>query len=285
MKTRSARTQRSLALFGAVVILTGLHSSSALATLTDTGFETGFGAWQIFGDVLLDDTSVNQQFGTAATEGDVHLVMSTLPNNVADAGAPLGQAGPLSGNDAFLLAALSTSLGVSQAEINALSISGFNAVQGSGIYQEFTTGSANAQLSFDWNMLTNETTPTATYTDFMFWGITASGGGPLLDAGVLMDTSQNLEFGPVPVVVPASPLNSETGYRTFNTTVATAGSYRLVLGVLDIRDDNYTSGAMFDNFFLIPEPSTGLLILLGLLGLAAAGRRPRRDVPLMHRED
>ena len=50
--------------------------------------------------------------------------------------------------------------------------------------------------------------------------------------------------------------------------------------VIDVRDGNYTSAALLDNFAIVSEPLTGVSIFLGLLGLAAAGTptvsRPKR---------
>ena len=108
--------------------LVGLTIASLIApnalAITDGSFESGFGNWQVFGDVLLDDTSVVQQFGTAATDGDVQLFMSNLPNGVPDAGAPLGGTGPFSGTDALTAAALEVSLGLNAGELDTLSPSG-----------------------------------------------------------------------------------------------------------------------------------------------------------------
>ncbi len=257
------------------LVATALAVTLALPAqaLLDESFESGFGAWQVLGDVMLEDTSITQQFGTAATQGDFHLVMSTLPNNVVDQGAPLGQAGAFSGTDAIAGAALEAALGIPAGDIDLMSVSGFPAIQGSGFYQEFTAVD-NSTLSFEWNFMTNESTPTATYTDFLFWGITASGGGPLLQGGILMDTAQAAEFGPAPGV---SPFGEETGYRTENATIAVGGAYRIVFGVVDVRDDNFTSGALLDNFQLVPEPSTALLILSGMFILAFVGRSPTRE--------
>jgi len=245
----------------------------AQAFISHTSFETGIGAWQIFGDVMLEDTSVTQQFGAPAAQGDVHLFMSTLPNGTPDAGAPLGPQAPFSGTNALDVLSLETALGLQAGEITTLSPNGNPAMQGSGFTQDFTAA-ANSVLSFDWNFLTNELTPTATYTDYLFWGITAQGGDTFLQSGVLMDTSQGGALG----ASSAADFAQDTGYQAFSTLVPLAGDYRIVFGIVDVQDENYTSAALIDDIMVVPEASTGLLIFLALLGLAAAGRRPGSDI-------
>lgn len=235
------------------------------AALTDRSFESGFGAWNAFGDALIDGSTT---YGSAPTDGALQVLLSTLPNNAFDdQGAPLGGAGPFSGTDAISAAALESSLGLTAGVLDGLSPSGNAAFQGSGLFQDFSI-TAPSTLSFDWNFLSNETVPTANYTDFLFWALVPSGGGAVIASGSLADTN-----GSTFVASSAADFAFETGYQSsFSVDITSAGSYRFVVGVVDVLDDNYTSGVLLDNFALVPEPSTALLLAVGLLGLT---RRPR----------
>lgn len=251
---------------GLVGLALALFAAAPAQALSDRSFESGLGAWVVAGDALVDASTT---YGAGATDGVSQLLLTTLPNNPIDAvGAPLGEAtGPFSGTDAVSTALLESSLGVLSGEIAALSPSGNAPVHGSGVHQDFSV-SVPSTLTFDWNFITNEIIPTGSYTDFVFWFLMPSGGGAPIAGGSLADTS-----GSSFVPSPAASFNDHTGYQsTFSYDITTPGSYRIAIGVVDVLDDNFTSAVLLDNFQVVPEPSTALLVALGLvmMGLRSA---------------
>jgi hypothetical protein len=238
-----------------------LFAAAPAHALSDRSFESGLGAWVVAGDALVDGSTTH---GAAATDGVSQLLLTTLPNDPVDAvGAPLGEAtGPFSGTDAVPTALLESSLGVLAGEIAALSPSGNAPVHGSGVYQDFSISDPST-LTFDWNFITNEIIPTGSYTDFVFWLLMPSGGGAAIAGGSLADTN-----GSTFVPSPAASFDDHTGYQSsFSYDIATPGSYRLAIGVVDVLDDNFTSAVLLDDFRVVPEPSSALLVGLGLVML------------------
>jgi Ca2+-binding RTX toxin-like protein len=107
-----------------------------------------------------------------------------------------------------------------------------NATVGSAIKQTVTV-SAGTQLSFDWNFLTNEGTPTS-FNDFGFVSIVSN----TLDT--LANTNSSFGFSP-------TIFNEETGFDTFSYTFQTAGTFTLGIGVVDVGDTVVDSGLLVDN--------------------------------------
>jgi len=130
--------------------------------LNNGSFESGaLSPWLGYGDA-----SVTGTFGSAPADGGFQLLLSTLPNPTL-AIAPLGGQAAYSGTDALLTAALETGLGIDAGHISSLSQNGNPAFHGSAVSRAVTL-TAGDQITFEWNFLTNEPTPTGTYTDFFF---------------------------------------------------------------------------------------------------------------------
>ena len=79
------------------------------------------------------------------------------------------------------------------------------------------------------------------------------------------------------VASPAADFASETAYSTRTYDIVSSGDYRVVFGVVDVQDGNYTCALLLDNV-AAPEPSASTLAALGLAGLAIfqRSRRPGR---------
>ena len=232
--------------------------------LTNGSFESGLAPWTGYGDA-----SVTGTFASAPTDGSLQLLLSTLPNPNPGI-APLGSQGPYSGNDALLAAALETALGITPGFVDTLSQNGRPAFHGSAVSRNVTL-TAGSSITFDWNFLTNEPAPTATYTDFFFWAIVPEPGTAPESAERLADTATST-FSLLP---PTEDFVSETTYTTHTHNVTASGDYRLIFGVVDVQDGNYSSAVLIDNV-AVPEPSAGLLAALGLAGLALWQRSQRQ---------
>ncbi|MEW6493893.1 MAG: S8 family serine peptidase, partial [Cyanobacteriota bacterium] len=113
-----------------------------------------------------------------------------------------------------------------------------NAVQGSAIKLPTITVAAGTTLTFDWNFLTNETTPGNFFNDFAFVSING--------LSELADTESSFALSP-------SAFNKETGYAQFSYTFTTAGTYTIGLGVVDTGDTTIDSALLIDNFSLTPN--------------------------------
>lgn len=67
---------------------------------------------------------------------------------------------------------------------------------------------------------------------------------------------------------------SQTEWTHFSLRLA-AGTYRVEAGVIDRNDDREPSLLILDNFQMVPEPATWVLMIGGFFGLGAALRRRR----------
>ena len=215
---------------------TGLLSLLSLATLVEVNsaqalvngsFETGdFTGWETTGNTSIETFG----FGSGPTDGDFEAFLSTAQPTVSDLeienflGLAVGSLDDLGTNDARV---------------------------GSAIKQT-VTAKAGDILTFDWNFLTNESTP-AFFNDFAFVSLTG--------LNLLADTFS-------PFVTSLTPFDEETEFQTFSFTFETAGTYTLGLGVADIFDTLVDSGLLVDNVELesVPEP-TSILSLLSLVAL------------------
>ena len=123
---------------------------------------------------------------------------------------------------------------------------GLNAGDLDGLNGNATEGSAalirlgfstpvNADFQFDWNFLTNESTPTF-FNDFSFVSV----NGTLEE---LADTN-------FPTFVPSTGFNEETGIQTFTTSDADSSFITIGVGVSDLVDTVVDSGLDISNLQL-----------------------------------
>ncbi len=142
-------------------------------------------------------------------------------------------------------------LGLSTGSLNSL---GNGLATGGGAIKQTFTATAGDVISFDWNFLTNEATPNASYNDFAF--VSLNGLTELADTTSAFFDSSTL-------------FRQETGYQTTSFTIATAGTYTLGFGVVNVGDSRVPSGLLVDNVRTetVPEPAS----MLGILAFGALG--------------
>jgi subtilisin family serine protease len=186
----------------------GWEQTYPSSPLPNGNFETGnLTNWETIGVANIESSD----FGSGPVEGTSQAFLSNTNGAVSDAN-------------------LESFLGLTPGSLDSLGNG--NATEGSALKRTITV-SAGDQLTFDWNFLTNEGTPSS-FNDFAFISIGTT------DSSTLAST--NSSFVPSSTIFP-----SETGFGTFSHTFTTGGTYTLGLGVLDVADTVADSGLLIDN--------------------------------------
>ncbi len=223
-------------------------SSPSQAAIINGGFETGnFNGWDTTGNTSTQTSA----YGSGPTEGTYDALLSSTD----------GAARPSD---------LESFLGLASGSLN--SVNG-QIAQGSAIQQTFTAN-AGQRLTFDWNFLTNEATPSDNFNSFSFVTI-----GSL---SKLADTSST--FFPSPASLFLS-FYKETGFQSFSYTIPTTGTYTLGIGVANVGDPYNGSGVLVDNVALstpsptsVPEPTSALdLLALSAMGIGLVFKRQQQN--------
>ncbi|MBE9213826.1 pre-peptidase C-terminal domain-containing protein [Plectonema cf. radiosum LEGE 06105] len=176
------------------------------------GFETGdFTAWGTIGDASIQTA----EFGAVPTQGDFQALLTTGVGSVSDN-------------------TLESFLGLNSGDID--SIGNGDATEGSAL-QKTITVEAGDVLSFDFNFLTNEGTPTF-FNDFAFVFITSN------TLSELADTNSFFELSP-------TVFSEETDYDNFTFEFSAGGTYTVGIGVVDLQDTVVDSGLLVDDFKIV----------------------------------
>jgi hypothetical protein len=211
--------------------------------IANGSFESGFTDWTTIGNASIETVA----FGVTPTNGTNQARISTFAGSVSVAG-------------------LNTFLDLTPGTIASLRP---NPSQGSG-FKQTIIGNAGDVLTFDWNFLTNEPTPSGSFNDFAFWSLTSEQGGALL-----ADTFS------APFLTGTAGFNEQLGYRTTSYTLTTSGTFTLGFGVVDVGDTNVGSALLVDNITFAgianPTPAPATLLIVGVsLGCTALGSLLRR---------
>ncbi|MDY7024225.1 MAG: PEP-CTERM sorting domain-containing protein, partial [Cyanobacteriota bacterium] len=201
--------------------------------LPNGSFETGdFTNWETLGNTSITTAA----FGRQPTDGLFQALLSTDDPTVATA-------------------SIENFLGLDIGSLDDLGNG--TATFGSAIQQTFTANAGDI-LSFDWNFLTDEGTPTF-FNDFAFVSI--------ISLSELADTTFPDFFSSL------SPFNEETGFQSFSFIIPMSGTYSLGIGITDVEDAIVDSGLLIDNVALqtVPEPAS----IFGLFAFSLFGFRVR----------
>jgi hypothetical protein len=241
METLMKQLKFTLAALG----LSALASTALAAGVANGDFAGGLTGWTKAGNVAVDSSN---QFGSPPVGFSAQAVLGT-----ADA------SGFLFGGSAVSAATLESFVG-----LGAGTLSGMSATVGSGLSADFTAA-AGQRLVLQWKFMSNDPQ-----------------GSPADDTAYLvLDKTTFIKLTSVNsasfIGSSASPLFDETAYLTFTSAPLSAGAHSVSLGVFDSLDTLGASALAITDVHLapVPEPASGLLMLLGasvLMGVAK--RRP-----------
>ncbi len=188
--------------------------ASSTSIIENGSFETGdFQNWRTIGDTSIE----TDDLGIFPSDGNYQAL---LTNGYSDAG------GSVVDSD------LEEFLDLAPGSLDGLV--GGDATEGSVIKQTFTVEAGDI-VSFDWNFLTNEATPSSTFNDTAFLTV----NGFTLE---LADTGAT--FVPAPDV---DEFNEQTDTQNLTFSIATAGTYTIGFGVVDVGDAIVDSALVIDN--------------------------------------
>lgn len=182
-------------------------------TVVNGNFEVGtFSNWRTIGDTRIETAAL----GTGTSEGTFQALLTT---GASASGGSVEQSD------------LEEFLNFSSGLLDNLGNG--DATEGSAIKQTFTANAGDV-LTFNWNFLTSEGTPSS-FNDFAFFGVSPF-------ALELADTNSSGFFG-----TSAVNFSEETGFQTISVSIAQTGTYTLNFGVVDVGDTSVDSALIVDN--------------------------------------
>lgn len=189
-------------------------STIAVGSVENGSFEIGdFQGWNTIGDTSIE----TQDLGIFLPDG---TYQAFITNGDSDAGGSVDD----SDLEEFLDLVPGTLDGLVDSE----------AFEGSAIKQTFTVEAGDI-VSFDWNFLTNEGTPSDTFNDTAFLNV----NGFTFE---LADTGSNFVDA-----AGVDEFSEQTGTQTLTFAIANAGTYTIGFGVVDVGDAVVDSGLAIDN--------------------------------------
>jgi hypothetical protein len=253
---------RALVLFTAGSIICGFAHSGEAQRIQ--GFEPGDPAVTSTGDA-----GSKQAFqGVPPPEGANHYLVTTINQNGQD------------GTDGFFNQSGTNAVPGPTIEAffgNAVSIVG---TEGSAFRINNIVLLAGQIIRFSFDFLTNELPPFPGdpnpnndpfgHLDLAFALLINSNGTAVGGLRTIADP-RSVDFNSSSSLLTGLPFNFHTGYRTFEITVATSGTYSLGIGVIDRTTSDTPSGLLIDNIQIVPEPSSialafaGSVLLVGIL--------------------
>ncbi len=195
------------------------------------GFENGdFNSWKAIGNASIQTA----EFEVTPTEGDFQALITTALGIV---------------NDTEIEAFLGLNLG----EIDL--ISNGDATEGSALQKQVVVEAGDI-LSFDFNLLTNETVSgidSGTFNDFAFVSVIPNTN--------LESSTNNFQIADISsnLVVSPTRFELETGYDTFTYEFTEAGTYKVGIGIVDAGDGAFESGLLVDDFKVVSQDDEILL--------------------------
>ena len=198
----------------------GSSDNSTASSLEATGFigngsfETGdFSNWNTIGDTSIE----TEDLGVFPTDGTSQALITS---GASDSGGSVV--------DSDLEEFFDLPIG------SLDGLTGGDATEGSAIKQTFTAEAGDV-VSFDWNFLTNESTPNGSFNDTGFVSV----NGFTFE---LADTSADFSDA-----ADVEGFSSQTGTETLTFSIATAGTYTIGFGAVDVGDSAVDSGLAIDN--------------------------------------
>ncbi len=226
-----------------------LCAGSADAQIVNGHFDNGLAGWTTGGDAAVVATHLSLTNAFDASD-DADSVSRNLSGN---APLPSGQPG-----------GLEDSAGLAQQALDPNPALAITATEGSVASQSFQAA-AGSQLSFKWDLSTQDQSGDPTLADIAFVVI----DGKLTVLGNVLDASTAITGG---------TYAAHTGWADWSTTFASGGTHTIALGVADIGDYVTSSALEVSDVTLtevsaVPETSTLALMAAGLGLLALQARR------------
>lgn len=236
-----------------VLLLQILPASAAVA---NGNFLSDLSGWTSVGDVSV------QSAGPAITgNGSAYALLTTASLTFQDDfPSAAGKFNYSKSASAVDVSVLESSIGVASGALDPDVANFAYAYEGSGLAKTVTVAAGDT-LSFRWNFLSNETSPT--FADYAFLNL----NGSIIR---LADTSSTLAS--------SSAFALETGYKTYSHTFTQGATFKLAFGLVDVGDYDTTSALAISNVQIaasVPEPIEAMMLTLGLgvIGLVVRRRR------------
>jgi len=219
------------------------------AGLINGSFETQMTGWTTLGpNSSVSDGTIN---GFNATDGNFYASLGTGAGAVSV------------GVHDFML----NSAGLPN---NYVSSNFTTATEGATLFQTFTLATGMNKLAFSWNFLTDEILANDGINDFAFALLYNQTTSTIAGTAVLDTFSPSSPGGP--------EFADSTGWINVEFGGLIAGQvYTIAFGVFDVSDSVVNSGLLVDNVRAIPEPSSGLMVILTGIVATSFRRRWRRN--------